>query len=136
VAGLLAHRLPAGSETCFPSFAGQTEVSRSAWCYGDPGIASSLLAAGRATARTDWEDIAMEVALAAADRPVDRAGVVDASLCHGSVGLAHLFNRFYQATGHPRFLAAAREWLRRTLAFRGPADRPAAFQFLVPVEDG
>ena len=40
----------------------------------------------------------------------------DANLCHGAVGLAHLYNRFYQASGEPVLRDAARAWFARTLA--------------------
>jgi hypothetical protein len=44
--------------------------------------------------------------------------VRDAGLCHGAAGLGHLFNRLYQATGHPELLVVARSWLERALAMR------------------
>jgi hypothetical protein len=40
---------------------------------------------------------------------------VDAGLCHGSAGLAHLFNRMYQMTAEPTLADAARFWIERTL---------------------
>src|SRR5207249_5401263 len=43
-----------------------------------------------------------------------------AGLCHGAVGLAHLCNRFYQASGDAAFAEAARTWFARTLAMRRP----------------
>lgn len=43
-------------------------------------------------------------------------GAVDAGLCHGSAGLAHIFNRHWQATGERVFADAARRWFGRTLA--------------------
>jgi lantibiotic modifying enzyme len=57
------------------------------------------------------------VALAcrAAERPEAETKVVDAGFCHGTAGLAHLYNRMYQATGEPRLGRAAVHWLERTL---------------------
>ncbi len=40
---------------------------------------------------------------------------VDLSLCHGTAGTAHLFNRLFQATGEPIFESAAVTWFLRTL---------------------
>jgi hypothetical protein len=59
------------------------------------------------------------VALAcrATERPVSETGVVNANFCHGAAGLAHLYNRMYQATGEPRLGRAALYWLERTLGF-------------------
>jgi len=59
------------------------------------------------------------VALAcrAAERPASETGVVNACFCHGAAGVAHLYNRMYQATGEPKLRAAALYWLERTLGF-------------------
>ena len=102
----------------FPSFAGDAKSNRTAWCYGAPGIAASLLVAARGAGEPAWERAAVDIALAAAERarvgpPVDEPG-----LCHGAAGLAHLFNRLYQASGDERLAVAAREWIERTLALR------------------
>jgi hypothetical protein len=44
--------------------------------------------------------------------------VRDAGLCHGAFGVAHLFNRIFQATGEERFAQAARLWIGEGLALR------------------
>lgn len=44
---------------------------------------------------------------------------MDAGICHGSAGLAHIFNRFFQATGDSLFKEAAIFWIRQTLSQRG-----------------
>lgn len=122
VTGLLAERLPSGP--CrFPTvrtLAGVRTPSRAAWCYGDPGIALALLAAARATGRHDWGLAAVDTAECAARRPEGACGVVDASVCHGSAGLLHVYNRFFQATNAPLFKGAALHWLRRTLELCKP----------------
>ena len=41
--------------------------------------------------------------------------MTDAGFCHGSAGLAHLFNRMYQATREPKLADAALLWLEHTL---------------------
>lgn len=89
--------------------------ARSAWCYGDPGIAAALLTAARAADEPAWEARALALARAAAARPPAQTGVRDACLCHGAAGLGHLFNRLHQATGDPVLGAAARAWLERAL---------------------
>jgi hypothetical protein len=101
-----------------PGAAGDT--ARLAWCYGDPGVAAALLGAARDVLEPAWESAALAIIRRAADRPQAEAGVDDASLCHGSAGLAHLFNRMYQATGEPRLAEAAVSWFERTLAMRRP----------------
>jgi lantibiotic modifying enzyme len=87
--------------------------ARSAWCYGDPGVALALYAASAVDAR--WAEVALEIARGAARRPTEQCGAATAGLCHGSAGLLHLYNRLYQATKDRRFADAARFWLDRTL---------------------
>ncbi len=92
--------------------------ARAAWCYGDPGIAAALLCAARWTNDANLEREAIEIGLRAAQRPPDRCGVVDAPLCHGAAGLAHLYNRMFQATGDRRFLESAQSWFERSLQMK------------------
>ena len=128
---LLAHQLPAGKGSCFGTcfVAGEDpDVSRLAWCYGDPGIAATLLVAARAVGEPAWEDKALEIARAAARRPPEHSAVRDAGICHGAAGLAHLFNRFWQASGEEVFRDAARDWIERTLEFRVPGEGIAGFR--------
>ena len=110
----------AGGGSLFRSIAGDERPARSAWCYGDPGIAVALLHAARVTQRQDWLHLAVETARHAARRPPDDTGVCDASICHGAAGLAHIFHRLYHETSDSELATAARDWLERTLALRRP----------------
>jgi lantibiotic biosynthesis protein len=115
---LLAHLVDTVSGPTVPYFvAGGVEPgpARSAWCYGDPGVAAALLLAARDAGEPAWAAAATGLAVRAAARPPDQTGVVDAGLCHGSAGLAHLFNRMYQLTAEPALADAARFWIEQTL---------------------
>jgi lantibiotic modifying enzyme len=94
------------------------ESCRSAWCYGDPGIAASLFLAAKSLNNKIWQKEVLKIALRASDRLPVEAGVKDAGLCHGSAGLGHIFNRLFQATGNAKFKKAARFWFQQTLKFR------------------
>lgn len=121
MAWLLKRRQPSGELFCFPHFfhpESEPQLSRIAWCYGDPGMAATLLVAARGTGNSEWERAAIETALSAASRAEDRSRVKDAGLCHGAAGVAHLFNRMYQATGEERLAEAARFWYEWVLRFR------------------
>jgi hypothetical protein len=98
-----------------PSTGGRGRV---AWCYGDLGVAVALLAAAIATGRDDWRASALELAHSMAARPFESSQVVDAGLCHGAAGVAHLFNRMAQATGDLELARAADTWFDRTIAMR------------------
>ncbi len=131
VAYLLSRKLPAEeSSSVFPSSWGPgvaPRVARTAWCYGDPGIAATLWITARAAGEPAWEAEALSLARTAARRPPEVCGVRDAGLCHGAAGLGHLFNRLYQATGEPELLAAARAWLARALDLWEPGKGVGGF---------
>ncbi len=116
---LLAQEMPAEVGSGFPAFVApevRSGRSRLGWCYGDAGIAGVLLDTARRARVSGWEAEAIRIAQRAAACPLAQSGVVDASICHGSAGLAHIFNRLYQATGQAAFRAAAEEWLQRAMA--------------------
>jgi hypothetical protein len=120
VSWLLAHSVATDAGPTFPIWLApdfQPSSARCAWCYGDPGIAAALLLAARGVGSTDWEQTAVALACRAAERPPEKTGVRDACFCHGTAGLAHIYNRMYQATGEPKLGRAAVYWLERTLDF-------------------
>jgi lantibiotic modifying enzyme len=139
VAWLKSCALPPGGDTVFPKWIPKgmpmREPSRLAWCYGDPGIAATLLHAARCADEPAWGREAVRWALAAAATPLSRSGVLDAGLCHGAAGLTHLFNRMYQATGEEPLSDAARIWLQRTLGLRREGEGIAGFLSYKPQPD-
>jgi lantibiotic modifying enzyme len=124
VAWLLANRRPDDGGSTFGRYVTGFEKHncRSAWCYGDPGIAAALLSASRATGELSWEHEAIAVALKDCARPRPDMEVVDATLCHGAAGLGHLYNRMYQATGEETFARVARDWFEAVLNMREPGE--------------
>jgi lantibiotic biosynthesis protein len=117
---LLAHSVPTEAGPTFPVWVApglKPWPARCAWCYGDPGIAAALMMAARGVGDADWEQAAVPLACRAAERPASETGVVNANFCHGAAGLAHLYNRMYQATGERTLGRAAVYWLERTLGF-------------------
>jgi lantibiotic biosynthesis protein len=117
----IAQARPSGSASRFSSWVVPGEEptdSRMAWCYGDLGILAVLLQAARRADRPDWRQFADELLDHCLAWPMEKAGIGDAPLCHGAVGVAHIFNRIYQAEGDRRCLAAAVQWYEQTLAMR------------------
>jgi lantibiotic modifying enzyme len=128
---LLQQRLPHDDQSSFFSVhvpGARPEICRLAWCYGDAGVAAALFRAARSVGEKSWEREALTIAHRAAARDGQSCGVVDACFCHGSSGLAHIFNRLYQATHDEVFAAAARYWIERTLQFCNPGDSPAGYR--------
>jgi lantibiotic biosynthesis protein len=113
---LVARAQPLPSRWAFAHVRGGT-TSRLAWCYGDPGAAVAIALAGHAVGSGALCQVARDVARRAARRTGDPT-VVDAGLCHGSAGLAHLFARLWQYTGEETCAEASRFWLLRTLENR------------------
>ena len=133
VAWLLAQE-PADRAQSFPRWVGpgiSPKPTRLAWCYGDLGIAVALLQAARNAGELAWEREALRIARRCAERPVERSGVLDCGLCHGAAGVAHLFNRLFQATGDKALGDAARFWFARTLEMRRPDEAIAGFPALM-----
>jgi hypothetical protein len=118
VAWLLSHKLPRGSASVFPRCIenGSLRPERTcSWCFGDAGMAAALLVAARAVGEPHWEQEALSVARHVAEIPFEQTRLRSAFLCHGTVGLAHIFNRFFQATGESIFHDAAVAYYQRTI---------------------
>jgi hypothetical protein len=132
---LFAHTVDTPSGPTVPYFLAPGDVpqpARSAWCYGDPGVAAVLLLAADDAHRPEWRSAAVELAQHAAQRPLEETGVTDAGLCHGSAGLAHLYARMYALTGDDYLRAAAVRWVEHTLAQVTPVLSPPSTAQRVP----
>ena len=128
---LLRQESTTEGRTRFPtvvSLAGEPVPSRLAWCYGDPGIAGLLACAARELEDGQLMDRALSVAHHAATVGPELDGIVDTPLCHGTAGVAHIFNRLHQATGDAACVEAARAWYRRLLEMRTPGRGLGGFQ--------
>jgi hypothetical protein len=103
---------------------------RVSWCYGDLGVACTVLAAAQACGRADWREEAIELAKNCAGADDDQ--ILDTGLCHGTAGAMHLFARLAYATGDAGFADEARRWLARTFAMRRHGEDYAGFPMRVP----
>lgn len=104
--------------------------SRLAWCYGDIGILSVLLQVARCAERDDWHKFASMLLDRCLAWDANESRVVDAPLCHGAAGVAHIFNRIYHNENDQRCRNAALAWLERTLAMRQPGTGVGGFSAL------
>jgi lantibiotic modifying enzyme len=114
----------------------EPDGSRVAWCYGDLGIAVSLLTASQHSSIDELRSFALDLARTAANRPLAQCQVMDAGLCHGAFGNAHVFARLYAATREPSQLEAAIRWLAAGLAMRKPGTGLAGFRAFRPPTPG
>jgi hypothetical protein len=90
------------------------KTSRVAWCYGDLGIGALLHHLAVRSGRQDWLASSLSLLDSCLMRPEDR--VQSAGLCHGALGVAHVYNRIYQAGGDPRYREAAQRYYARGIA--------------------
>lgn len=90
--------------------------SRLGWCYGDLGVCASLLQASELSHDNKMKTEILNI-LSFNTKRMDHSNnsVVDASLCHGTAGIAHIFNRMYQQTKREEFKDAALYWYNETL---------------------
>jgi lantibiotic modifying enzyme len=138
-AWLLARRLPEGGHSIFPYTFSETDApsgDQLAWCYGDLGVSVGLLAVARAVENSLWEREAIDIAKLSAARPIPKVRALDACLCHGASGIAHLFNRLFHATGALELKMAAIHWFERTLDLGMSGDSLGHYLFLGSDEAG
>lgn len=103
--------------------------SRLAWCYGDLGISVAIWHASQALNNKEWEKEAVNILLHTAKRrDLKENGVVDAGLCHGAAGIAHIFNRMYGYTGIEELKETSDYWFDQTLKMARFEDGLAGFK--------
>jgi hypothetical protein len=83
------------------------EPSRSAWCYGSPGVARALWLAGEAMDNPGYRELAVEAMEAVYRRPLRERRIDSPTFCHGVAGLLQITLRFARDTRLPLFAEAA-----------------------------
>lgn len=124
------------SRSAFAYVSEEDRDARSAWCYGDPGVATALVSAAVAMRRPEWLHAGLDIACRPLRRPLAQSAVRDAGLCHGSSGLMHIYNVLHQRTGDPRFRRAAKGWAERTVRMRTMGRGIAGFAHFDPSTGG
>lgn len=102
--------------SCFAYITEQPCQSRLGWCYGDATIALTLLRVGNAINRDDFTAAGKNIALKAAQRRLKSSLVQDAGICHGSAGLALIFQVITRYYTESTLSQAAQYWFEHTLA--------------------
>lgn len=99
---------------------GKSADARPVWCYGDLGVAAILLQVADVTNDDALNKFVLEVLETCLKLPNESYSVQDAGLCHGAIGIAHIYNRIYQRLGDERFRGAALNWYQRALKMFKP----------------
>ena len=80
--------------------AGQIRVpTRTAWCYGAPGIACALLVAAETLGDDGLRAVAIDAFDGVLRRVAAHGGFPSATLCHGTAGVLAMCVRFARDTG-------------------------------------
>lgn len=104
--------------------------SRLAWCYGDLGIACMFLTAGNKFGKKEWIEKANEIIIRSTKRRDLMENLVfDAGLCHGTSGIAHIFNRFSYLFGNKEVRNATDFWIEQTLEMAKFNEGLAGYKF-------
>ena len=113
------------SYSCFPNSitlennkSTKLKSSRLAWCYGDLGIGYSLLEASEILNDKFIKEEAIDVLKKSSLRKNNSSTkIADAGFCHGSCGVAHIYQKTYALTGETIFSEASDYWIKQTIEF-------------------
>jgi lantibiotic modifying enzyme len=134
VSWMVNQKLEDHSVSLYPAVGGQNEMSqnpsRLAWCYGDMGIALTLLQAGNVFRRKAWIEAANTIIEHLSQRSVILYEAhLDACFCHGTAGFAHLYNYFYRETGNLACKSKSDFWIEQTCSQMLHSDGNGQFSF-------
>ncbi|MBB5621809.1 lantibiotic modifying enzyme [Pedobacter cryoconitis] len=111
--------------------------SRVGWCYGDLSIGFVLYQAGVVFEDTALKDLGTEILIHTSKRRSEEQTMVrDAGICHGSAGIAHVYNKMWHYTKNPVFKEACDFWIQQTLDFSIHPDGYAGFKSYSPDASG
>lgn len=114
----------------------EDEVSRLGWCYGDLTLGYILYQAGLTINDEKIKEEGLRIVHRTTSRTEPRlTQVADAGLCHGSAGIAHVYNRMWHYTQDSVFKKAADFWIQKTLDFACHQDGVAGYKRYNPKEE-
>lgn len=103
--------------------------NHSGWCRGDLAMSISLIKASGALKDLEIKELAINVALQTTKiTTFENANITDANLCHGSSGLAHMYNRLFSYTGLDVFKEQSTHWIQESLKIATNNDGIAGFK--------
>lgn len=105
--------------------------TRTAWCYGAPGVAAALYRAGDALGVAAWRETAVAALTAALRRGSASWRLDGPTVCHGHAGLLQVLWRIGTASGDARLLAGCQDIAEIVLDQADPS-APFVFRHLVP----
>ena len=112
--------------------------SKLSWCYGDISVGYSLfmISTLRGIERKDIKENALDILLNTTTRTIlwDNK-IVDAGLCHGTSGIAHIYNKLYHHTSMLQFRDAALYWYQETIKMAKYDNEYAGYRLPSSIKD-
>jgi hypothetical protein len=91
----------------------------------------------QAAGRKDWEKKALEILLFGTKRRDAAAeAVLDAGLCHGAAGIAHIYSRLFFSSGIKAFKETAEYWMEQVFKMAAFEDGLAGYKQRVSNQKG
>jgi lantibiotic modifying enzyme len=110
---------PPGALSVFPSITNtgfNGGESRLGWCYGDLITGYALYRAASLFNDDRLLIFANEVLTKTSSRRLsEETGVQDVSMCHGSIGIAHIYNKLWLHTNNPLFKETGQFWIDQSI---------------------
>lgn len=88
--------------------------TRLGWCYGDLSVGYAIYLTGLLINNQKYIDHGIRIALNTTIKIGTLGNLVDHTLCHGNIGIAHMYNRLYQYTKIVKFKEQAIYWYQLT----------------------
>lgn len=110
---------------------------RLAWCYNDLGVSAALWQAGKLIGNKRWEREAINILLNTIPiiEPI-KTRVLDVGICHGAIGIAHVYHRMYTYTNNKAFKDAAIYWFEQSLCMATFKDGLAGYKSFRDIDYG
>ena len=102
------------------------KTSRLAWCYGDLSVGYALLQASKHY--NNIKETIIEILIDTTKR-TNTACDSDDCLCHGTIGIGHIYNRIYYITNNNVFKNAALYWYKKGLSISSKCNRANEIEY-------
>jgi lantibiotic modifying enzyme len=125
------------TESYFPSYiilnTPDSVYSRLGWCYGDLGIGIILYQTAIAFNDNGLKEYASAILSHTTKRKeLKQTYVYDADVCHGTAGIAHIYNRMWHYTNNFVFKEACDYWMQKTVDMASYTDGLGGYKSYLP----
>ncbi|AZA55196.1 lanthionine synthetase LanC family protein [Chryseobacterium sp. G0201] len=105
--------------------------SRLGWCYGDLGIGNIIYQIGNNIFDEKLKQIGIQITLKSSNRiNLKEGSVLDASICHGTSGIALMYQKNYQISKNKKAYEAYHYWKNKTLEFYDESNKDCCFGYV------